>query len=113
MEKRYEIYTTEEFESDYKRLDKSIKDQIKKEIDKLEVNPFVGKPLGFKFFREKKVKNFRAYYLIYKEHIVVFVIAISSKKNQQQIIDKIKSLMPYYKEEIRRKINLGEHPSNA
>ena len=103
---KYKIYTTEEFDKDFNKLDKSIRDQIKKEIDKLEDNPYEGKPLGYKFFREKKIKNYRFYFLVYEEYVVVFVISISNKKDQQEAIDKIKILIPYYKDEIKKKLNL-------
>ena len=102
----YKIFTTEEFDRDFDKLDTSLQTQIEKAIEQLETNPFVGKPLGYKFFREKKVKNYRIYYLIYEDYIVTFIIAISSKKDQQEAIDKIKNLIPYYREEIKRKINL-------
>jgi len=102
----FRILTTEEFDKDFEKLDVSIQRMIDSEIKQLEINPHVGKPLGYRFFREKKVKNYRFYYLIYDEYVVVFVVAISSKKGQQKAIDRIKLLMPYYKEEIRKKINL-------
>ena len=102
----YKIFTTEEFDRDFDKLDTSLQIQIEKAIEQLETNPFVGKPLGYKFFREKKVKNYRIYYLIYEDYIVTFIIAISSKKDQQEAIDKIKNLISYYREEIKRKINL-------
>ena len=101
----YELLTTEEFERDYKKLDKSVRDQIDKEVEQLKTNPFSGKPLGFNFFREKRARNYRIYYLIFEEKIVVFVVAISSKKNQQQTIDKIKHLLPIYKTEIEDRLN--------
>ena len=104
MKNRYEVYKTEEFESEFFRLDKSIKEQIEKAVEKLETNPYVGKPLGYKFFREKKVRNYRFYYLIYDEYVVVFLIAISDKKDQQKVINTIKSLIPYYKEEIKKRL---------
>ena len=50
--------------------------------------------------------NYRVYYLVYEEYIVVFVITISTKKDQQDAIDKIKSLIPHYQEEIKKKLNL-------
>jgi len=102
----FKIFTTEEFDKDFEKLDTSIKRMIDNEIKQLEINPYVGKPLGYKFFREKKVKNYRFYYLIYEEYVVVFVVAISGKKDQQKAIDKIRLLMPYYKEEIKKKFNL-------
>ena len=102
----YKILTTEEFDRDFEKLDTSIQRMIDGEIKQLEANPHIGKPLGYKFFREKKVRNYRFYYLVYDEYVVVFVVAISSKKDQQKAIDKIRLLMPYYKEEIKRKLNL-------
>ncbi|MBI3334253.1 hypothetical protein HYZ97_02100 [Candidatus Pacearchaeota archaeon] len=40
-----------------------MQNRIEKEISQLEDNPFVGKPLGYKFFREKRVDKFRIYFL--------------------------------------------------
>ena len=103
---KYKIFTTQEFDKRYSKLNKQLRKEISKEIDQLESNPYSGKPLDYKFFREKKVKNYRIYYLVYEEYIVVFVITISTKKDQQSAINKIKALIPYYREEIRKKINL-------
>ncbi len=100
----YKILTTEEFDKRYAKLDYQLQREIAKEIDQLEESPFSGKPLGYPFFREKKLKDYRIYYLVYEEHVVVFIITISTKKDQQKIIDKIKVLIPYYREEIRKKI---------
>ena len=101
--KEYKIYTTNEFDKDFNKLDKSLQDQVAKEIEQLRISPYVGKPLGYKFFREKKVKNYRLYYLIYEEYVVVFVIAMSDKKDQQKVIDAVKDLLPHYREEIRKR----------
>ncbi len=102
----YKIYTTEEFDRAFGRLDPELRRQIKKEINQLEINPYAGKPLGYSFFREKKVKNYRVYYLIYENYLVVFVITLSSKKEQQKAINTIKNLIPFYREEIRKRLNL-------
>jgi len=102
----YKIFTTEEFDKCYNKLDSQLQREIAKEINQLEENPYSGKPLGYKFFREKKVKNYRIYYLVYEEYVVVFVIAISTKKYQQDAINKIKRLIPYSREEIKKKLNL-------
>jgi len=102
----YKVYTTEEFNKKFNKLDPELRKQIGKEIDELETNPHIGKPLGYKFFREKKVKNYRIYYLIYDDFLVVFIITLSSKKDQQTVINVIKSLIPIYREEIKKKLNL-------
>lgn len=102
----YNIYTTEEFDKDFEKLDNSLKEQIDNAIEQLITNPYAGKPLGYKFLREKKIKNYRIYYLIYDEYVIVFIIALSDKKEQQQVINRIKTLIPFYKEEIKKNINI-------
>jgi len=102
----YKIFTTDEFDRRYRRIDKQLQKEIAKEIDQLENNPHSGKPLGYRFFREKKVMNYRIYYLVYEEYVIVFVITISTKKSQQETINKIKALIPYYRQEIKRKFSL-------
>ena len=102
----FRIFTSKEFDKDFEKLDQSVQRMIDNEIKQLETNPYVGKPLGFKFFREKKVKNYRFYYMVYDKYVAVFVVALSGKKDQQKAIDKIRFLLPYYEEEIRRKLNL-------
>lgn len=102
----YAVYTTDEFDKRFNKLDNEFQRQIEKELEQLQDNPYAGKPLRYNFFREKRVKNYRIYYLIYEEHVVVFVITVSNKKNQQRDIDSIINLIPYYKEQIRKKLNL-------
>jgi mRNA-degrading endonuclease RelE of RelBE toxin-antitoxin system len=102
---KYKIFLTEEFKKDFNKCDKSIRDRIEEEVEKLKENPYTGKPLGYKFFREKKIDNYRFYYLIYKSYVVVYIIAISTKKDQQQVIDKIKMLFPFYEEDIKKKFS--------
>ena len=102
----FKIFTTDEFDKFFSKLDNSLQKQIEKEIEQLQINPFAGKPLGYKFFREKKIKNYRAYYLVYEEYVAVFVITLSNKKDQQKAINTIKSLIPLYREEIKKKLNL-------
>ena len=69
--------------SDYKRI-------INIELS-LKQNPYSGKPLGYKFFREKKFDGKRLIFIIYEQHKSIFLITITDKKIQQQEIDLIKS----------------------
>ena len=59
----YEIYTTESFLGEYDRLSKNEKSRIDKIKEQLKINPYVGKPLGYKFFREKRINGRRLYHL--------------------------------------------------
>lgn len=54
--KEFTIYTTEEFDKDFNKLDKSIKEQITNEIEQIRVNPNIGKPLVISFLERKKQK---------------------------------------------------------
>ncbi len=78
--------------------------QVEKEIRQLETNPYAGKPIGYKFFREKKALNYLVYYLIYEEFVAMFVVALSDKKGQQKAIASIKSLIPFYRDEVMKKL---------
>lgn len=101
---KYIIITSEEFNRDFVRLDRQLQEQMQKLLAQLEKNPFIGKPLGYVFFREKKLGKYRIYYLIYEEYVAVFIIAMSDKKSQQKTITLIKSLIPYYREEIKKRL---------
>lgn len=73
----------------------------------LEIYNFcIYKCFRFLKIRVKKVKNYRFYYLIYDEFVIVFIIALSDKKEQQHAIDAIKSLIPQYRELIKKRLNL-------
>ena len=45
----FRIFTTEEFDKDFEKLDNSIQRMIDDEIKQLEINPYVGKPLAINF----------------------------------------------------------------
>lgn len=65
-------------------------------------NPFVGKPLSVKWFRKKKFKKYRIYYIIYENIQSVYVVNLSNKKEQQKIINSIMLLLDAYKKEIEK-----------
>ena len=101
----YKIYRTETFEKEFSKLSKSEQISIKNFEEKLVENPYFGKPLGYTFLREKKINNKRAYYLIYKNFIIVLMIAISDKKAQQATIDKIKNHLNDYYEFVKETLS--------
>jgi hypothetical protein len=100
------IEQTEFFEKRFNKLiPENLKDDVKSQIAKLGENPYNSKPLGYKFFREKKVKKWRIYFLIYENKLVIYFIDISDKKLQQETIDKIKSEFKLFKEHIEKKFS--------
>ncbi len=87
----YRVFTTEEFDKDFNKLDNSEQIRIHKTIAQLkEQGGSVGKPLsGLSFFKEKKLNGKRIYYLFYENYKVILIIAISDKKTQQVTINSI------------------------
>lgn len=103
MPEKYSVYATEEFLNDYQKLSKIERERIEKIREQLKVNPYVGKPLGYKFFREKRVDGKRIYYLVYEDVVIVLMVAISDKKTQQSTINAIKMTFDIYKKDIYEK----------
>ncbi len=67
----------------------------------LERNPFVGRVLG-KCLREKRYKDKRIYFYVFKEHNIVFMVAASNKESQQKNINYLKLLYCTYLEIARK-----------
>lgn len=100
--KIYELRKIPLFVEKFSRLiPKNMQDDVNKKIRKLRENPYVGKPLSYKYFRELKIGKFRVYYVIFEEEIVVLMVTVSEKKDQQKTIDAIKNSLPYLKNIIK------------
>ena len=100
--KVYEVFFTAEFEHDFGKLDKGEQARVKKAIMQLKTKPYTGKPLVFDFFMYKKIEGKRIYFLIYKEFVVVFVVAFGGKKTQQDTINEIKNRLPEYLQSVKQ-----------
>ncbi len=87
----FKILRTDEFE---RAVDKFLVAAERARLDKIEQelaeNAYMGKPLGYSFFREKRIDGKRVYFLIYDEFKVILMVSASDKKKQQQTIDRIK-----------------------
>ena len=98
------IEQTELFENKFQKLiPRNIQPEVKKQILKLAENPFNSKPLGNKFFREKKIKKWRIYFLVYQDKLVICFVDLSDKKTQQKIINEVKLKFKFLKEIINEK----------
>jgi len=100
METIYKIFVTEAFEKDFQKLPKEEQKRILRVKEQLRSDPFIGKPLGYRFFREKKIGSKRLYYLIYESKVVVLIVAYSGKKSQQATINAIKAAFEHFKQEV-------------
>jgi len=93
----YAVYITESFEKEIRKLSDSDKETIGKMYPQLKENPYVGDQIRYKFFREKRIKEKRIYYLVYEDLQIVLIVAFGGKKTQQKTIDEIIKLLPEFK----------------
>ena len=98
----FRVFRTEWYEKKLFKLSHQEQKRVLRFEQDLKQNPYSGKPLGYEFFREKKFNGKRLYFLVYESHNVVFLITISDKKTQQQIIDIIKTNLDVYKEQLEK-----------
>jgi len=91
----YAVYALNVFDKEMNKLPEFDKEIIQKIILQLKENPYVGDQIRYKFFREKRVKEKRIYYLVYDDLKIVLVVAIGGKKAQEETINKI---VEYFKE---------------
>ncbi len=97
---KWKVFVTATFKEKLDKSEKEFQDWVEKILDQLEENPYVGKPIEVKWFREKKHGKQRIYYLIYQNLKSVYLANMSEKKDQQAIINSILLLLDVYKKEI-------------
>ena len=100
----YQLLITATFEEKLHKL-KLISDRVEKIKKQLIESPYTGKPLGYPFFREKKINGLRLYFLIYEDYKIVYIITLSNKKEQQATINTIKMFLEKYKQHVEEFIS--------
>ena len=103
--KKYKIYHSERFDKELGKYDNVFQKRVDKIEDQLVNNPYAGSSLGAEWFREKRFGKYRIYYLIYNDLEAVFIVAISEKKDQQKVINTIRLLLDFFKEELKNLVN--------
>jgi len=98
--KLFKVYRSEPFDEQIEKMPSDFRVWVEKIETQLMQNPYAGKPLSFRWFREKKYGKYRVYYLIYENLAAVYMIALSDKKDQQKTINTIKLFLNSYKQEI-------------
>ena len=96
----FKVFVTRTFEAKLSKQERKFKEWVEKIFDQLAESPFAGKPLGTKWFREKKFENYRIYFLVFEDKKSVYVVNLSDKKDQQKIINSIRLLLDAYKKEL-------------
>ncbi len=101
----YSIFHTVKFDKEISKYlsEKEREELFDIETKQLKENPYVGDPISYPFFREKRIrKGKRIYYLIYDEFKAVLMVNISDKKTQQDTINNIKFKLKEYYEVIKQ-----------
>ncbi len=78
----------------------------------LKEQPYSGKPLGYRFFREKRFNGKRLIFLVYDQHKSIFLITITNKKLQKYEVNLIKANLDIYKEELENIIKALNEKNN-
>jgi mRNA interferase RelE/StbE len=85
---KYDVHLIEEAKKDFKQLDNSQKIPVAKQLKRLEINPYKGKPLGKKFgidltgYYKLYVlkKQIRIIYTVVEKKVMVEVISIGKRE---------------------------------
>lgn len=96
----FRVFRSGNYKKKLEKLDGSEYKRVDQFEQSLKQDPYSGKPLNYKFFREKKFNGKRLIFLVYEEHKSVFLITITNKKLQQQEINLIKTNLDIYKKEL-------------
>ena len=96
----YKVFHSSRFDRELAKFDLGFQKRVDKIEDQLVKNPYVGDPLNVKWFREKKIEKYSIYYIIYEDLESVFMVAISEKKDQQKVINTIRLLFDFLRDEI-------------
>lgn len=96
----YKIFHSSRFDKELSKSDKYFLERLDKIEGQLVINPFAGDPIKVKWFREKRIDKYRVYFLVYDDVRSVFMVAISEKKDQQQVINTIWLFLDLFRKEL-------------
>lgn len=89
----YILLFDKEFVRDFKKLDKSIRDEAEKKLRKLKENPAeIGKPLKyFANLYELHVRMYRIFYVIEESKVKVLVLSIEHKDETDKYLRQLRT----------------------
>jgi len=95
------VSQTDSFAERYEHCELHEQEWIDKMRRQLAENLDVGKPLHYDWFREKKLKGKRLYFIINRQTQKVLFVAFSDKKEQQATISHVFSQRDIYLSLVR------------
>ena len=93
----FDIYRSDWYQKKLDALERVERDRVMVFEQHLKNEPFSGKPLSYKFIREKKFNGNRLIFLIYEELKSILLVTITDKKRQKEDIHFIKAHLSEYK----------------
>lgn len=93
----FNVIGTDTYLEEIRKWPKDYQEAASKIPLQLKENPLIGKPLGYPFLREKRIREKRVYYLVYPDLKLVLLVAVSGKKDQQATIAHIKAQLDEYR----------------
>lgn len=77
------LYSSDVIKTDLPKLDNKIKSIVKRKIEQLKHNPYLGLPLRGKLakFYKLKVSKYRVVYEVNNNNLIIIVIAIGKRDN--------------------------------
>jgi len=99
----YLVFRTRKYEKLFTKLLSTHEQREVQDFErKIAEHPHLGDPLGTPFFREKKIDGKRIYFIINDTYEGIFMLCISTKKDQQTAIKEIKKQLQHYQEYIKQ-----------
>ena len=77
----YKVFRYEQYQNIFDKLDFSEQKRVQQCEEKIQIEPYSSKPLGYIFLREKKLNGKRVLLLVYEKEELVLLVTICRKKN--------------------------------
>lgn len=100
----FKVFKTEEYGKMFDKSDRKEQYILESFERNVSERPYIGKTLGYDFFREKKFNGKRVLFLVYFELSAILLLLITDKDAQQADIDCIKAKFGYYKEIMMKRL---------
>ena len=106
----YTVFLTRMVKKKLDRHEPAVRSWAYRVLENIPDNPWIGKPLQPRWFREKKFRGIRLYFVIYENIQTVYAVNVSTKKDQKQVIASIRLLLPRHREEVEELLKRNELP---
>jgi len=86
----YNVFHTTDYDKLLKKLDLLYQQLLFQFERRLTLDPYIGKPLGYVYFREKKFDDYRALFAVNSEARRITMLTIVDKRDQKEVINLLR-----------------------